>query len=97
MIGKVRRCLHHAPCVARGADTPALAGEGDKVVVPAVITPGSGKAVGKDAAFQVFAKSLADERLGGKVVALAVELARAGQLKPGLEVLGYRLEQQRTA
>ena len=53
--------------------------------------------MGKDAAFQVFAKSLADERLGGVVVALAVELARAGQLKPGLEVLGYRLVQQRTA
>jgi hypothetical protein len=29
------------------------------------------------------------------VVALAVELACAGQLKPGLEVVGYGLVQQR--
>ena len=40
------------------------------------------------------AKGLADVGLGGVVVALAVELACAGQLKPGLEVLGYGLVQQ---
>ena len=38
----------------------------------AVIAPGPGKAVGKDAAFQIFAKGLADIGLGGVVVALAV-------------------------
>ena len=51
--------------------------------------------MGKDAAFQIFAKGLADVGLGGVVVTLAVELAGAGQLKPGLEVLGYGLVQQR--
>jgi len=30
------------------------------------------------------------------VVALAVKLACAGEIKPGLEVLGHRLVQQRT-
>jgi hypothetical protein len=51
--------------------------------------------VGKDAAFQIFAKGLADIGLGRVVVALAVKLACAGQLKPGLEVLGYGLVEQR--
>jgi hypothetical protein len=64
MIAEVCRSLHHAPGVARGADAPAFAGIGQEVVVPAVITPGSGKAVGKDAAFQIFAKGLADIGLG---------------------------------
>lgn len=73
----------------------AFAGEGHEVVMPAVITPGSGKAVGKDAAFQVFAKGLTDIGLGGVVVALAVELTGTGQLKPGLKVLGYGLVEQR--
>ena len=53
-----------------------------------------GKAVGKDAAFEVFAKGLADIGLGGVVVALAVELTGTGQLKPGLEVFGYGLVEQ---
>jgi len=35
----------------------------------------AGKAVGKDAAFEVFAERLADIRLGSVVIALAVELA----------------------
>ena len=71
MIAEVRRSLHHAPGIARGADTPAFAGIGHKVVVPAIVTPGSGKAVGKDAAFQIFAKGLADLGLGGAMVELA--------------------------
>ena len=41
------------------------------------------------------AKRFADEGLGGVVVAMAVELTRAGQLQPGLVVLGYRLVEQR--
>jgi hypothetical protein len=86
--------LHHAPRVARGAHATAFAEIGDEVVVPAIVTPSSGKAVGKDAAFQIFAKGLADIGLGGVVVALAVELAGTGQLKPGLELLGNRLVQQ---
>ena len=94
VIRQVRGRLHHAPGIARGADTPAFAGIGHKVVVPAVITPGPGKAVGEDAALQIFAKGLADIRPWGVVVALAVELACTCQLKPGLEVLGYGLVQQ---
>jgi hypothetical protein len=39
-------------------------GEGDEVVVPAIITPRSGRAVGKNAAFQILAKRLADIALG---------------------------------
>jgi hypothetical protein len=62
--------------------------------VPAVIAPGSGKAVGEDAAFEVFAKGLADIGLGGVVVALAVELAGAGKFMPSREVLGDSLVQQ---
>ena len=61
-----------------------------------IVTPRPGKAVGKNAAFQIFAKGLADIRLWGVVVALAVELTGTGQLKPGLEVLGDGLVQQRT-
>ena len=57
MIRQVRRCLHHAPGVARGAHATAFAGEGQEVVMPAVITPGPGKAVGEDAAFQYLRKA----------------------------------------
>ena len=75
---------------------PAFAGKGHKVVVSAVITAGAGKAMGKDAASEVFAKRLADMRLWRVVVALPVELACAGEIEPGLEVFGNRLVQQRT-
>jgi hypothetical protein len=71
MISQVRSRLHHAPRVARRADTPAFVGIGDEVVVSAVITPGSGKAVGKDAAFQIFPECLADLGLWRVLVALA--------------------------
>jgi hypothetical protein len=47
MIAQVRRRLHHAPCVARGADTPAFAREGDQVVMPAGITAGTGQSRGR--------------------------------------------------
>ena len=56
--------------------------------MPAVVTPCPGKAVRKDAAFQIFAKGLAHKGLWRVVVSLAVKLARAGQFKPGLEMLG---------
>jgi hypothetical protein len=94
VVAKVCRRLHHAPRVARGAHATAFARIGHEVVVPAVITPRPGKTVGKDAAFQVFAKRLADIGLGGVVVALAVELACAGEFMPGLEVFGYGLVEQ---
>jgi hypothetical protein len=51
--------------------------------------------VGKDAAFQELGKRFAHIRLGAVVVALPVELAFAGQLKPGLVVLGHGLVEQR--
>ena len=47
----------------------------------------------QNVAFEVFAKRLAHIRLGGAVVALPIELACAGHLKPSLEVLGYLLVQ----
>jgi hypothetical protein len=43
MIGRVRRRLNHAPGIAQGANSMALAGIGDKVVVPAFVTPCAGK------------------------------------------------------
>ena len=80
VIVQVRCCLHHAPGGARGADSPAFAGEGYKVVVPTVAAASAGKAMGKDAALKILGKRFAHEGLGGVVVALAVELTRAGQL-----------------
>ena len=79
------------PGAGAWADAPALAGEGHKVVVPTVTAAGTRKAVRKDAAFEVFAQGLSDVGLWGVVVTLTIELAGAGQVKPGLEVLGYRL------
>ena len=96
MVRQVRRRLGHAPCVTRGADAPAFAGIGHEVVVPGVITPGACKAVVKDAAFQVFAKSLANIWPDGVVVALPVELTGTGQLKADLKMLGYGLVDQRS-
>jgi hypothetical protein len=56
-----------AACYTRGTRT-TFAEIGHQVVVPAVIAPGPGKAVRKDAAFQILAKGLADVGLGGVVV-----------------------------
>jgi hypothetical protein len=47
--------------------------------VPAVTAPGAGKAVRKDAALQIFLEGFAHIGFGAVVVALPVELARAGQ------------------
>ena len=91
MVCQVRRRLHHTPGVVQGAHVPVFAGIGDELVVPAVITAGTGKAVRNDAAFQIFAIRLADTGLWRVVVPLAIDLARTGQIKPGLEMLGCRL------
>jgi hypothetical protein len=64
--------------------------------VSAVIAPNPGKAVRKDAAFQIFAKGLVDVGPWCVVVTLAVELASAGQRTPCLEMLDNGLVQQRT-
>lgn len=70
----MRRVVHE------GQTSPAFAGEGYKVVVPTVAAASAGKAMGKDAALKILGKRFAHEGLGGVVVALAVELTRAGQL-----------------
>ena len=67
--------LGHAPGVARWADTAAFAGEGHQVVMPAVITAGASEDVGKDAAFQIFAKGFLYAGRRGMLIALAGELA----------------------
>jgi hypothetical protein len=95
MLYQVLRRLHPTPSVARGAHAPAFAGIGDEVVVPAVTSASAGKAVCKDAAFQIFAKRLADIGLWRVVGTLRVELARTGQIKPSLEMLGCCLVAQR--
>jgi len=94
VVGQVRRCLGHTPGVARGAHAPAFAGKGYEEVVPTVVTAGAGKAVGKDAALQIFAKRLLHISRWRVVVALAVELTGTGEFKPGLEVLSHRAIQQ---
>ena len=53
VIRQVRCSLRHASGIARRADAPALAGEGNEVVMPTVITAGAGKAVRSDAALQI--------------------------------------------
>ena len=61
------------------AGSACLVAIGDEVVVATIVTPRPGKGVGKDAAFQILAKRLADIGLGDVLVALAVELAGTGQ------------------
>jgi len=90
VVSQVRRCLGHAPGGAGGANTTALARERNQEVMPTVITAGAGEAVGKDAALEVFAKSLFHMGRRGVVVALPVELARAGQRQPGLDSQPWR-------
>ena len=99
--GAGRRDLPSAPPsppsdkYCKGARTPSLAGEGYEVIVTAVVTPGPGKAVRKDAALQIFAKGLADIGFWREVVALPVKLACTGEFMLGLKVFGNRLIEQR--
>ena len=62
--------------------------------MPTVVTTGARKAVGKDTAFEIFAKRLADVGTGCMVVALAVKLAGTGQLKSSLKILADSVVQQ---
>jgi hypothetical protein len=73
------RRLHHAPGGARGADSPAFAGEGYKVVVPSRRSE-RGQSHGQRCRTQDTWQTLCARRAWGVVVALAVELTRAGQL-----------------
>ena len=93
VIRQVRRRLGHTSGVTSGAHSTALAGEGDEVVT-AIVATGAGKAVGKDAAFEVFAKRLLDKGRWCVVVALPVELTGACYLEPGFKVLGDGAVQQ---
>ena len=95
MIREVGRRLHHAPGIARWAHAAAFAGIGHEVVVPAVITPGPGKAVREDAAFQIFAKRLTRICLWRVVIALPVKLPRTGGRMRCLKVFGNSLVEQR--
>ena len=52
MVDQVGRSLGHTPGPARRAKASALAGEGDQLVIPAVATAQTQKAVGQDAALQ---------------------------------------------
>ena len=81
VVRQVRCCLGHSARVARGANTTAFAGKGHQVVVPAVVTPCPRKAVGKDAALQTLAKRLLDIDGSGVVLALAVEMTGACNLR----------------
>jgi hypothetical protein len=63
--------------------------------VSAVATAGARKAERKDAALQILTECLAHIGSGSVVVALTIELTRAGQIKPRLVVFGHRLVQQR--
>ncbi len=77
MIREVRRRLHHAPGVALGANTSTLSGIGYDVVMSKIVTPRPGKAVGEDAAFQIFTKGLADKWLW-RVVLVWLDMPSAG-------------------
>ena len=57
VVRQVRCGLGHSAHVARVADPTAFAGEGHQVVMPTVVTAGAPKAVGKDAALQILAKT----------------------------------------
>ena len=63
--------------------------------MPAVAAAGAGKTVREDTALQIPLERFAHIGLGAVVVALAARLARAGQFKPSLVVLGHRLLEQR--
>ena len=86
VVNQVCRSLGHTPGIARWAHAPPFAGKRHKVVMATIVTAGAGKTVGKDPTFEVFAKRLADVGLWCVVVALAVKLACAGQLKPSLKI-----------
>ena len=94
MVAQVGCGLGHASGVARGADAATFAGEGHQKIVTAVVATHPCKAVGEDAAFEVFAESFLYVGAWRVVIALAFELSGTCQLKPGLEVLGHRAVQQ---
>ena len=83
MIGQMRCCFRHAPGIARGADSAPFAGECDRKVVTTVVTAGSRKAVGKDAAATGWTFYLA--------LSLSEHAAQANKKQLGLQALTHDL------
>ncbi len=61
VVHQVGRRLRHAPGPARGAKAPALATEGQQLVVPAIPAAQPQEAVGQDAAFEEGVELVFDE------------------------------------
>jgi hypothetical protein len=83
VVGEVGCDLGHAPGVTRGADPPALAGEGDQALMTAVVAAGAGEPVCEDAAAEVGAEILLDPRWD----AVAQGIGLHGPGEEGLEVV----------
>jgi hypothetical protein len=58
VIGQMRGCFDHAPCVARRAYATTFAGEGDQEVVSALVTMSSGETVRQNSAFEIATKGI---------------------------------------
>jgi hypothetical protein len=71
----------HSPGVASGTDTTALARPGNEKIVTALGTPGAGKAMRENAAFEIAAELAFDMGWAGSALA-----AVAGEFEPGGEV-----------
>ena len=80
MIDQVRRCFGHAPGVAGGAHTTALAGVGDQEIELALVAVGASKTMREDAAFEIAAEGSLD--MGRR----CFTVLSAGELQPGFEV-----------
>ena len=80
MIDQKRRCFGHAPRVAEGAHTTALAGVRDQEIVLALVAVDSGEAVSKDAAFEIAAEGSLD--MGRRCFTVLA----AGEFQPGFVV-----------
>jgi len=78
LINQMSRCLHHPPGIARGTDSAAFTGEGDKEIVTAAGTSVSGKAMRQDATLEIFAEILLDVR--GNRTILLIRLPAASQV-----------------
>jgi hypothetical protein len=93
-IRPMRRRIRHTSCYVIGAKALSFEGKCLNVFMLTVVRNCIGKSVGQDSALQKFSERLVNTKLGGMLVALAVELASAYQLKPGLKGLCYSLINQ---
>jgi hypothetical protein len=74
MVRQVRGHLHHAACIAGGADATPFAGEGDEALGGARVAADAGEAVGENAAAEVGAEVVLDPLR----YAVAVGIGRCG-------------------